>query len=67
MNDRGARHLARERGAFDKEDVVPVPEEKRSLSASSQVWASASMDTETLVYMAELFDCTVEEFTQRYK
>jgi hypothetical protein len=64
MNDSGARHIARERGAFDKHEPVLVPEERLS---SAQVWTSVHMDAETLIYMAELFDCTVEDFTQRYR
>jgi hypothetical protein len=67
MSGTGARHIARERGAFDQQESVPVPEEKRSLSISAQVWTAVHMDAETLVYMAELFGCTVEEFAQRYK
>lgn len=60
------RFIARERGAFDADGAPSVAEK---LPCGRPLWESAfrTMDTDTLIYLAELFECTVSELTRRYE
>jgi hypothetical protein len=63
------RHLAIERGAFDKPEpeTAPEPEPEPVRKSKEPIWKCARMDSETFAYLADICGCTTDEFNDRYE
>lgn len=77
MGNQGqGRYVARERGAFEQQDDVPVFEICRgeiyavpdglSVPKKQPLFASVRMDSGTVETLADICGCTIHEFSKRY-